>query len=139
MPKQLKPMGNLKLPPQLRDTISRILGAHIFTVSREDALMQAATAVLDATQELETLRLTVETLRGEIRTLVAIQMKQRGVDKLILTRKEFEAIPLDVTVKAEAPEPGIRVYTLIRRPETATPIADKNSPLITDAVRRALN
>lgn len=129
----------LKLPKDLRDKIGRILGPHIFRASREDALMQAAVAVLDATQELEQLRLTVETLRGEIRTLVAIQIKQRGVDRLILTRKEFDAIPGDVTVKAESPEPGVRIYTLIRASEIVDPIADKGSPLITDAVRRALN
>lgn len=66
----------------------------------------------------------LEAVRGELRTLAAIQMRQRGVQRLVLTRKEFDEIPKNVDVKIEAPEKGVRIYELIERdPEVKSNLA----------------
>jgi len=108
-------MPEYKLTREMRDTIATILGPHIFRVSKEDALMQSATAVLDANAERDHVKVLAEALRGEIRTLAAIQMRQRGVSRLVLTRKELDDLPQDVEVNVEAPEPGVRVYELVAK------------------------
>ena len=104
-------MSNHKLTQPMRDQISSILGVHIWRMAREDAMMQAATAVLDAQAELERCKLRLEALRGEIKTLAALAIKKQGGDRLVLTRKEFNELP-DCEVHVEAPEPGIRIYIL---------------------------
>lgn len=109
-------MPDYKLTREIRDTVQTILGPHIFRVSKEDALMQAATAVLDANAERDHIKVLAEALRGEIRTLAALQMRQRGVSRLVLTRKELEDLPQDLEVNVEAPEPGVRVYELVSKP-----------------------
>jgi hypothetical protein len=108
-------MPDYKLTREIRDTVATILGSHIFRVSKEDALMQAAAAVLDAQGELKHTKLLMEALRGEIRTLAALQMRQRGVSRLVLTRKELDDLPQDLEVNVEAPEPGVRVYELVAK------------------------
>lgn len=108
-------MPEYKLTRDMRDKIGAILGPHIFLVSKEDALMQAAVEVLDAREELKRTKLLMEALRGEIRTLAAIQMRQRGVSRLVLTRKELDDLPQDLEVNVEAPEPGVRVYELVAK------------------------
>ncbi|HXI41603.1 MAG TPA: hypothetical protein VNH83_16595 [Bryobacteraceae bacterium] len=105
----------INLPKGVRNTIESILGNHIFRVAREDALMQAATAVLDAQQERDRLKLLLEAVRGELRTLAAIQMSQRGVSRLVLTRKEFDAVDEESEVHIESPEPGVRIYEMRRK------------------------
>lgn len=105
-------MPEYKLGRDMRDKIATILGPHIFRVSKEDALMQSAVAVLDAQGERDRMKVLLEAVRGEIRVLAAIQMRQRGVGRLVLTRKEFDSIPADMEVAIEAPEPGVRVYEL---------------------------
>jgi hypothetical protein len=112
-------MPESKLSRDLRDKISQILGPHIFRVAKEDALMQAAAAVLDAQAELDYTKVQSEALRGEIRTLAALQMRQRGVERLVLTRKELDDLPQDLEVIVEAPEPGVRVYELRTKPLVA--------------------
>lgn len=112
-------MPEYKITREIRDTIATILGSHIFRVSKEDALMQAATAVLDAHAELDHVKVQAEALRGEIRTLAAIQMRQRGVSRLVLTRQELNDLPQDLEVNVEAPEPGVRVYELVSKPTAA--------------------
>lgn len=112
-------MPEYKLTREIRDTVASILGPHIFRVAKEDALMQAATAVLDSKAELDHTKVLMEALRGEIRTLAALQMRQRGVDRLVLTRKELDDLPQDLEVHVEAPEPGVRVYEL----RTKAPVA----------------
>lgn len=80
--------------------------------------MQAATQVLDAQQERDRMKLLLEAVRGELRTLALIQMRQRGVERLVLTRKEFEDTPDGVEVHIESPEPGVRIYEL-RKPKSS--------------------
>lgn len=105
----------MSLPSHLRQTIESVLGSHIFRVTREDALMQAATQVLDAQQERDRLKLLLEAVRGELKTLAAIQMSQRGVSRLVLTRKEFDAVDEESEIHIEAPEPGVRIYEMRRK------------------------
>jgi hypothetical protein len=101
-------------PKGMRDKISEVLGPHIFTVAKEDALMQAAVAVLDAQQEAMRHKFTMEAVRAELRTLAAIMMKQRGVPRLVITKDEFR-IAQEHEVEASTPEPGIRIYELKRK------------------------
>lgn len=84
--------------------------------------MQAAVAVLDAQAELEHTKVLTETLRGEIRTLAATMIRKGHLDRIVLTRKEFDDIPQDLELYVEAPEPGVRVYELrVRATATAPP------------------
>lgn len=114
-------MPEYKLTREMRDKVGAILGEHIFRVSKEDALMQAAVAVLDAQAERDRANLLLEAVRGELRALAAIQMRQRGVGKLVLTRKEFDEVPADLEVDISNPEPGVRVYQFVGRPIEAPP------------------
>src|SRR3981189_3288131 len=108
-------MPEYKLTREIRETVAAILGPHIFRVSKEDALMQAATAVLDANAERDHVKVLAEALRGEGRRLAAMQMRQRGVSRLVLPRKELDDLPQDLEVNVEAPEPGVRVYELVAK------------------------
>lgn len=112
-------MPEYKLPREMRDKISHILGPHIFTVSKEDALMQAAVSVLDANAERDHAKVLMEALRGEVRTLAAIIIQQQHLARIVVTRKEFDAIPEELELYVEAPEPGVRIYELRARVETA--------------------
>lgn len=105
-------VADYKLGREVRDQIASVLGPHIFRVAKEDALAQAAVAVLDAEGERDRMKLLLEAVRGELHALAAIQMRQRGVGRLVLTRKEFDAIPDGQEVFIEQPEPGVRVYEL---------------------------
>lgn len=119
-----------------KSEIEDILGPRCFTAPRIEVLQQCAVAVLDATQERDRLKLLLEAVRGELRTLAAISMKQRGTTRLVLTRKEFAEIG-DVEVVVESPEPGVRIYELRKR-EEVEPQKPK-SRIIQSSVARALN
>jgi len=116
-----------------RAEIEEILGPRIFKIPHSAALQQAAVAVLDATQERDRLKVLLEAVRGELRTLAAIQMKQRGVSRLVLTMKEFQELA-DIEVNVECPEPGVRIYEM-RAKEPEKP----KSRIIESSVKRALN
>lgn len=113
-------MPEYKLSRDFRDKIGTILGSHIFMVSKEDALMQASVAVLDAQGERDRMRVLLEAVRGELRTLAAVLIRSQHLERIVLTRKEFEEIPADLDLYVEAPEPGVRIYELRVR---ATPTA----------------
>lgn len=119
-------MPEYKLTDEMRDKIREIMGPHIFTVTREDALMQAAVEVLDAKAERDRLQLLLEAVRGEMRTLAAIVIGQQGGLRLVLTRRELEAIPSDAEVHVTTPEPGVRIYELRSKAGTPAPTPTVN-------------
>ena len=99
-----------KITQPMRDQIMTVLGRHIFRVQKEDALMQAAVAVIDAQAELDKATSYLKTLRGELLTLAALVMKQRGGDKIVITAQDLIDLPKDEEIHISNPEPGVRIY-----------------------------
>jgi hypothetical protein len=104
-----------------RAEVESILGKGVFTEPRAQVLMRCATEVLDAKDKHDRMKLLLEAVRGELRTLAAIIMRQQGTSRLVLTRKEFDAVPDNVEVHVETPEPGIRIYELRTKPVIPEP------------------
>jgi len=98
---------------EMRDTSRRILGRTIFRVSKEDALIAVATAVLDRIRA-RSRQGVGGGARGEIRTLAAIQMRQRGGAGSCSRAIELDDLP-QVVEDQRAPEPGVRCMNSWRR------------------------
>jgi hypothetical protein len=96
---------------KFRAEIEAVLGTKIFQLPKDQALMQAAVETMDARAERDRMKLLLEAVRGEIRTLAALQMRQRGTNRLVLTQKELNELG-EFEVHVETPEPGIRIYEL---------------------------
>jgi hypothetical protein len=105
--------------PNVSQTIKSLLGGR--SVKLPDnalghqigrMLAEIAVELQDRIDEAKSWRLRFEALRGEIKTLAAIIMARQTDKRIVITRKELDALPEDVEVNVETPEPGVRIYTL---------------------------
>lgn len=101
-----------KLTKTLQLSIQSVLGADCFRTPKDEVLMHAAAMVMDATDQNARLKVALEAVRGELRTLAVLQMRQRGVSRLVLTKAELDTVPMDTEVHVESPEPGVRIYEI---------------------------
>jgi hypothetical protein len=91
-------------------------------------LAEIAVELQDRIDEAKHWKVISEALRGELRTLAALIIKQQHLERIVVTRSEFEAIPADLELYVETPEPGVRVYEL--RARIAAPPKDSTSKLV---------
>jgi hypothetical protein len=93
-------------------SVQSVLGEDCFRTPRDEVLMHAAAMVMDATDQAKRLKVALEAVRGELKTLAVLAMRQRGVTRLVLTRSELEAVPRDTEIEVLSPEPGVRIYQI---------------------------
>jgi len=66
----------------------------------------------DAKLEAAHWKQAMQFLRAEIKTLASVLMHERGQRRLVVTERELRALPVDLELHVEVPEPGVRVYEL---------------------------
>jgi len=91
-------------------------------------LAEIAVELQDRIDEAKHWKVISEALRGEIRTLAALIIKQQRLERIVVTQKEFEAFPENQELVIEVPEPGVRIYEL--RTRIAPPPKDSASSLV---------
>jgi hypothetical protein len=117
--------------PNVSGTVKKLLGNRDFDkvlpagkMGQEMGRMLAELAVdiQDYIDKAKFYQVRFEALKGEIKTLAAIVMsKQSGgySSKIVLRKSELDAIPEDLEVHIETPEPGVRVYSMRKVPKDA--------------------
>src|SRR5471032_657394 len=95
-----------------RERLHGLLGEQIITAEIEDALTQAAAAVLDAQVERDHWRKAYAKVSVELRAVVGVVMHARHTRRMVITEREFNAIDKNLRIAISNPEPGIRVYEI---------------------------
>lgn len=112
--------------PNVSGTVKKLLGNRDFDrvlpqgeLGKEMGRMLAELAVdiQDYIDKAKFYQVRFEALKGEIKTLAAIVMSKQADKRIVITRKEMDAIPEDVEVHVEQPEEGVRIYTLRKIPK----------------------
>lgn len=110
--------------PNVSGTVKKLLGNRDFEKVLPQGelgqqmgrmLAELAVDIQDHIDKAKFYQVRFEALKGEIKTLAAIVMsKQRGgfSSKIVIRKTELDAIPEDLEVHIEQPEPGVRVYTM---------------------------
>jgi hypothetical protein len=78
-------------------------------------LAEIAVELMDAKQEAHHWKQSFETVRDEIKVLAATVIKQRGTERLVITKAEYAAVPTNTELWLDTPEPGVRIYELRQR------------------------
>jgi hypothetical protein len=108
--------------PDVSGKVKEILGGRSFKlpggqlgVEVGRMLAEIAVEMQDKIDEAKTWRLRFEVMRGELRTVVAVTLKNlpKLEGKLVITRAEFDAVPENLEVQVDVPEEGVRVYRLV--------------------------
>lgn len=119
--------------PNVSGTVKKLLGNRDFTRVMPEGelgqqmgrmLAELAVDIQDHIDKAKFYQVRFEALKGEIKTLAAIVMsKQQGglSSKIVITRKEMDAIPEDLEVHIDSPEDGVRVYTMRKIPKKVGP------------------
>lgn len=108
--------------PNVSGAISQILGGRKFNlpggalgVEVGRMLAEIAVELQDRIDEAKAWKIRFEAIRGELKALAAIVMQQKGERRIVLTRAELNAVPEDLEILVETPEPGVRIYRLVDR------------------------
>jgi hypothetical protein len=83
-------------------------------------LAEIAVELLDAKAEAAHWKKSFETVRDEIKVLAAVAIRQNGLGRLVVTRKELLSVPENTQLYVGTPEPGVRIYELRRKSETVS-------------------
>jgi hypothetical protein len=94
------------------DGVAQVLGEQIRQAEIEDALTQAAAAVLDAHAERDHWRKAYAKVSVELRAVVGVVMHGKRTRRMVITEREFNAIDKNLRIAISNPEPGIRVYEI---------------------------
>jgi hypothetical protein len=77
-------------------------------------LAELTAEVADAKLEALHWKDAFEETRKELKVLASVAIAQSGQGRLVITRKELNALPPDTQLYVEGPEEGVRVYELRR-------------------------
>jgi hypothetical protein len=109
--------------PNVSGTVKKLLGGRDIplppgALGRELGRMLAEIAVelQDKIDAARFWQVRFEALKGEIKCLAAVIMSKQAEKRIVITRKELDALPDDIEVHIEAPEEGVRIYTLRKKP-----------------------
>jgi hypothetical protein len=114
--------------PNVSGTVKKLLGNRDFSQAMPEGkagelmgrmLAELAVDIQDHIDKAKFYQVRFEALRGEIKCLAAIIMSKQAEKRIVITRKELDALPDDVEVHIEAPEEGVRIYTLRKVPKKA--------------------
>lgn len=78
-------------------------------------LAEIAVELMDAKQEAAHWKKSFDTVRDEIRILAGVAIKQKGAQRLVITKADLAAVPPNTELWLDTPEPGVRVYELRER------------------------
>lgn len=95
-----------------RERLQGLLGEQIHRAEVEDALTQAAAAVLDAHEERDHWRKAYAKVSVELRAVVGVVMHAKHTRRMVITEREFNQIDKGLRIAISNPEPGIRVYEI---------------------------
>jgi hypothetical protein len=95
-----------------RERLQGLLGEQIRNAEVEEALRQAAVAVLEAHEERDYWRRGYAKVSVELRAVVGVVMHARHTRRMVITEREFNQIDKGLRIAISNPEPGIRVYEI---------------------------
>lgn len=95
-----------------REELGALLGDQIMHAKIEDALTQAAAAVMDAQAERDHWRKAYAKVSVELRAVLGVVMRRKAVRRMTITEREFNQVDKNLRIAISNPEPGIRVYEI---------------------------
>lgn len=94
------------------EALGAVLGEQIMMANVEDALTQAAAAVIDAHAERDHWRKAYAKVSTELRAVVGVVMHKKHTRRMVITEREFNQIDKNLRIAISNPQPGIRVYEI---------------------------
>jgi hypothetical protein len=86
-------------------------------------LAEIAVELMDAKQEAAHWKAAFEAVRDEIRILAGVAIKQKGGERLVITKTELERMPTNTELHVGTPEPGVRIYELRQRTQVSQAVS----------------